>query len=448
MLQKVLIVNRGDIALRIIRACRELGISTVVAHSTVDAESMAVRLADESVCIGPPRPAESYLNMPSVMMAARLTDADAVHPGVGFLSENAEFAEMVTAHDLVFVGPSAQHIRQMGDKALAKSTAKALGIPVVPGSDGVVDTAEEAQDVADGIGYPVLIKAVAGGGGRGMRVVESHDDLPQAFAACRHEARTAFGSDAVYIEKYLDNPRHVEIQLFGDGKGGAVHYFERDCSVQRRHQKLIEEATAPGIPDAQRLAICEVARKAVAELQYAGPGTIEFLYLDGAFYFIEMNTRLQVEHPISEMLCGVDLVHEQLRVASGYGMSRTQADIVPQGHAIECRINAETSEGFLPSPGLITAVHAPGGPGVRFDGHIFSGYKVSPYYDSLLAKLIVHAPTRALAITRMQRALEEFHLEGVASLAPFHQRVMANKDFQDGGVSINWLQKQLDAGTL
>ena len=448
MIKKVLIVNRGDIAVRIVRACRELGIATVVAHSTADAESMAVRLADESACIGPPRPADSYLNMPAVITAAHITGADAVHPGVGFLSENADFAEMVNDHDLVFVGPSPEHITQMGDKALAKETAKKLGIPVVPGSEGTVENVTEAKKLADDMGYPVLIKAVAGGGGRGMRVVESSAQFEQSFAQCRAEARAAFGNDAVYIEKYLDNPRHIEVQLFGDGKGGAVHYFERDCSVQRRHQKLIEETTAPGIPSAARDAICEAARQAVADLQYSGAGTIEFLYRDGEFYFIEMNTRLQVEHTISEILCDVDLVHEQFRVASGLGMSRTQAEITPRGHAIECRINAEDSDTFLPSPGKITEFHAPGGPGIRFDGHIFAGYQVSPYYDSLLAKLITFAPTRDLAADRMVRALDELHIAGVKHLTAFHRKVLMHPDFRAGAVSINWLQQQLDSGNF
>ncbi|HET6309314.1 MAG TPA: acetyl-CoA carboxylase biotin carboxylase subunit, partial [Rhodopila sp.] len=407
MFQKILIANRGEIALRIQRACRELGIATVAVHSTADSEAMHVRLADESVCIGPPSAKDSYLNIPSILSAAAITGADAIHPGYGFLSENAAFADMVDAHGLTFIGPSADHITMMGDKIAAKAAMAAVGVPLVPGSDGELPDLETARAVAGRIGYPVLIKAAAGGGGRGMKVARDPSELEDAFRLARTEARAAFGNDAVYMEKYLDRPRHIELQIMADNHGNVVHFGERDCSLQRRHQKLLEEAGSPAISAAQRDALGVTATAALKKLGYRNAGTLEFLYQDGQFAFIEMNTRLQVEHPVTEMLCDVDLVREQIRVAAGAPLGYGQDDVVFNGHAIECRITAEDPETFVPTPGRVTAFHAPGGLGVRVDSALYAGYFVPPHYDSLVAKLIVHAPTRARAIDRMRRALDD-----------------------------------------
>ncbi len=441
MFNKVLIANRGEIALRIQRACRELGIPTVAVHSTADAEAMHVRLADESVCIGPPAARDSYLNVPAILSAAAITGADAIHPGYGFLSENAAFADMVDAHGLTFIGPTAAHIRMMGDKIAAKSAMAGLGVPLVPGSAGAVADMDEAIKVAERIGYPVLIKAAAGGGGRGMKVASSPDGLEEAWRVARTEARTAFGNDAVYIEKYLDRPRHIELQVMADNHGNVVHFGERDCSLQRRHQKILEEAGSPALAPAQREAIGETVTSALKTLGYRNAGTIEFLYQDGQFSFIEMNTRLQVEHPVTEMLCGVDLVREQIRIAAGQPLGYSQQDVTFTGHAIECRINAEDPETFMPTPGRVTAFHAPGGLGVRVDSALYAGYMVPPYYDSMVAKLIVHAPDRAQAIARMARALAEFAVLGIKTTLPLHQRIMADKTFQSGDYTIHWLER-------
>ncbi|MGB0411771.1 MAG: acetyl-CoA carboxylase biotin carboxylase subunit [Pikeienuella sp.] len=443
MVSKVLIANRGEIALRIQRACREMGIQSVAAHSTADADAMHVRLADESVCIGPPSATQSYLNIPALITACEITGADAIHPGYGFLSENAGFAQIVEEHDLAFIGPTADHIRMMGDKITAKTTMKNLGVPCVPGSDGDVKTVEEARDLAASMGYPVIIKAASGGGGRGMKVANSDEDIAVAFGSARSEAKAGFGDDTVYIEKYLGRPRHIEVQVFGDGKGNAVHLGERDCSLQRRHQKVLEEAPSPALTEAQRQEIGETCAKAVAQMNYRGAGTIEFLYEDGGFFFIEMNTRLQVEHPVTEAIFGVDLLKEQLRVASGLPLSFAQSDLKINGHAIEARINAESLPNFAPSPGKITAYHAPGGLGVRMDSGIYAGYSIPPYYDSLIGKLIVHAPTREEAITRMDRALNEMVIEGVDCTAPLFQQLLQEKDVQTGEYNIHWLEKWL-----
>ncbi|MFV0369715.1 MAG: acetyl-CoA carboxylase biotin carboxylase subunit, partial [Hyphomicrobiaceae bacterium] len=408
MFDKVLIANRGEIALRIQRACKELGISTVAVHSTADADAMHVRLADESVCIGPPPSSESYLNIPQLLAACEITGADAVHPGYGFLSENARFAEILEEHNIAFIGPTSEHIRIMGDKIQAKETAKRLGIPVVPGSDGGVESEAEAMKVAKEMGFPVLVKAAAGGGGRGMKVAHKPEDLANALATARNEAKSAFGDDAVYIEKYLTKPRHIEIQVFGDGQGNAIHLGERDCSLQRRHQKVWEEAPSPALNAAARTKIGETVAQAMRDLKYRGAGTIEFLFEDGEFYFIEMNTRLQVEHPVTEMITGIDLVLEQLRVASGAQLTLKQPDITFSGHAIECRINAENARTFRPSPGKITYWHPPGGLGVRVDSGVYQGYSIPPYYDSLIGKLIVHGKTRNECLMRLKRALGEF----------------------------------------
>ena len=440
MFRKILIANRGEIALRIQRACRELGIPTVAVHSTADAEAMHVRLADESVCIGPPSPRESYLNIPAILSAANITGADAIHPGYGFLSENANFADMVEAHGLTFIGPSAAHIRMMGDKIEAKLAMASLGVPLVPGSAGAVNDLDEAAKIAGEIGYPVLIKAAAGGGGRGMRVAANAEGLEEAWQTARGEARSAFGNDAVYIEKYLDRPRHIEMQVMADSHGNVVHFGERDCSLQRRHQKLLEEAGSPALTAAERDALGEVVTSGLSKLGYRNAGTLEFLYQDGQFAFIEMNTRLQVEHPVTEMVCGVDLVREQIRIAAGEKLGYTQADVRFSGHAIECRINAEDPLSFAPSPGKVTAFHAPGGLGVRVDSALYAGYTVPPYYDSLIAKLIVHAPTRAEAIARMRRALAEFVVVGVQTSLPLHQRIMEAPDFVAGDYTIHWLE--------
>jgi acetyl-CoA carboxylase biotin carboxylase subunit len=446
LFQKILIANRGEIALRIQRACRELGILTVAVHSTADAEAMHVRLADESVCIGPPATKDSYLNIPAILSAAAITGADAIHPGYGFLSENAAFADMVDAHGLTFIGPSAQHISVMGDKIAAKTSMEAVGIPLVPGSDGELPDYETARGVAGRIGYPVLIKAAAGGGGRGMKVARAASELEDAFREARGEAKAAFGNDAVYMEKYLDKPRHIELQIMADNHGNVVHFGERDCSLQRRHQKLLEEAGSPAISAEQRTALGKTATDALKKLGYRNAGTLEFLYQDGQFAFIEMNTRLQVEHPVTEMLCDVDLVREQIRVAAGQTLGYTQDDIHFSGHAIECRITAEDPETFMPTPGQVTAYHAPGGLGVRVDSALYSGYRVPPYYDSLVAKLIVHAPTRERAIDRMRRALAEFAVVGIKTTIPLHQRIVNDPTFQSGDYNIHWLEKFVAQG--
>ena len=441
MFNKILIANRGEIALRIQRACRELGIPTVAVHSTADAEAMHVRLADESVCIGPPAARDSYLKIPAILSAANITGADAIHPGYGFLSENADFAEMVEAHGLTFIGPSPQHIRMMGDKIAAKVAMASLGVPLVPGSDGEVVDLDEAQAVAARIGYPVLIKAAAGGGGRGMKVATTAEGLEEAWRVARGEAKAAFGNDAVYMEKYLDRPRHVEMQVMADAHGNVVHFGERDCSLQRRHQKLLEEAGSPAITPEQRDALGETVTGGLTKLGYRNAGTLEFLYQDGHFAFIEMNTRLQVEHPVTEMVCGIDLVREQIRIAAGQKLGYEQKDITFNGHAIECRITAEDPETFIPSPGRVTAFHAPGGLGVRVDSALYAGYAVPPYYDSLIAKLIVHAPTRPEAIARMRRALAEFVVVGVKTTLPLHARILADPGFQSGDYTIHWLER-------
>ena len=446
MFQKILIANRGEIALRIQRACRELGIATVAVHSTADAEAMHVRLADESVCIGPPPSKDSYLNIPAILSAAAITGADAIHPGYGFLSENAGFADMVDAHGLTFIGPSADHIGMMGDKIAAKTAMKAVGIPLVPGSDGELPDIETARAVARHIGYPVLIKAAAGGGGRGMKVARDPSEIDEAYRLARTESRAAFGNDAVYMEKYLDRPRHIELQIMADNHGNVVHFGERDCSLQRRHQKLLEEAGSPAISAAQRQALGETATAALRKLGYRNAGTLEFLYQDGQFSFIEMNTRLQVEHPVTEMLCDVDLVREQIRIAAGAHLGYEQRDIAFSGHAIECRITAEDPVTFMPTPGRVTAFHAPGGLGVRVDSALYAGYFVPPYYDSLVAKLIVHAPTRERAIDRMRRALDEFAVVGIKTTIPLHQRIVDDPEFQAGDYTIHWLEKFVAGG--
>ena len=438
---KILIANRGEIALRIQRACRELGIPTVAIHSTADATAMHVRLADESVCIGPPSARESYLNIPAILSAAAITGADAIHPGYGFLSENARFAEMVEAHGLTFIGPSPAHIRMMGDKIAAKTAMAGLGVPLVPGSDGAVATLDEARAVAGRIGYPVLIKAAAGGGGRGMKVAASAADLEEAWRVARTEAASAFGNDQVYLEKYLDRPRHIELQVLADGHGHVVHFGERDCSLQRRHQKLLEEAGSPALDAAARDALGARVTAALAELGYRNAGTLEFLYQDGQFAFIEMNTRLQVEHPVSELIADVDLVQEQIRLAAGETLGYTQADISFSGHAIECRINAEDPLTFSPTPGRVNVFHPPGGPGVRVDSALYAGYVVPPYYDSLVAKLIVHAPSRREAVARLARALDEFVIDGIKTTIPLHQRIVRDKDFRAGDYTIHWLER-------
>jgi acetyl-CoA carboxylase, biotin carboxylase subunit len=447
MFDKVLIANRGEIALRIQRACKELGISTVAVHSTADADAMHVRLADESVCIGPPPASESYLNIPRLLAACEITGADAVHPGYGFLSENARFAEILEEHHITFIGPTSEHIRIMGDKIQAKETAKSLGIPVVPGSDGGVKSEAEAMKVAKEMGFPVLIKAAAGGGGRGMKVAHKPEDLGNALATARAEAKAAFGDDAVYVEKYLTKPRHIEIQVFGDGQGNAVHLGERDCSLQRRHQKVWEEAPSPALNAEARRKIGNVVADAMRKLKYRGAGTIEFLFEDGEFYFIEMNTRLQVEHPVTEMITGIDLVLEQLRVASGAQLSLKQSDITFSGHAIECRINAENARTFRPSPGKITYWHPPGGLGVRVDSGVYQGYSIPPYYDSLIGKLIVHGKTRNECLMRLKRALGEFVIDGIETTIPLFNELIRQPDIANGLYDIHWLEKFLGKST-
>jgi len=441
MFEKVLIANRGEIALRIHRACREMGIRTVAVHSTADADAMHVRLADESVCIGPPPSRASYLNMPAILSAATIAGADAIHPGIGFLSENAKFAGMVEEHGLTFIGPTAEHIALMGDKVAAKVAAKSLGLPTVPGSDGEVGSDAEAIGIADDIGYPVLIKAAAGGGGKGMKVANDRAEMAQALSLARAEAKANFGNDAVYLEKYLSHPRHIEMQLLGDGHGHVVHLGERDCSLQRRHQKVLEEAPSPALNADQRAYVGKLATDAMIKLGYRSAGTIEFLFQDGEFYFIEMNTRLQVEHPVSEMITGIDLVREQIRIAAGATLEMTQQDIAFTGHAIECRVNAENPDTFLPSPGLVTDYHAPGGLGVRVDSALYAGYRVPPYYDSLIAKLVVHGRTRNECLMRLRRALEEFVIGGIDTNIPLHRRLVGAADFINGAYDIRWLEK-------
>lgn len=445
MFEKMLIANRGEIALRIHRACREMGIETVVVHSTADSDSMAVRLAGESVCIGGPRSAESYLNIPSILEAASLTHSDAIHPGIGFLSENANFAEMVEQHGFTFVGPSAEIISKMGDKAVAKKTVSELGLPVIPGSKGIVPTAAEGKKLADDMGYPVLIKAVAGGGGKGMKVARSAEEFESSYKMASTEAKAAFGNGDVYIEKFLGNPRHIEVQVIGDSHGNAIHLGERDCSIQRRHQKVIEEAGSPALSAEERDFICNLAADTTRKMGYCGAGTFEFLYEEGKFYFLEMNTRLQVEHPITEMITGVDLVREQIRVASGAPLSYKQEDIKFNGHAIECRINAENPKTFLPSPGKIKQFHQPGGLGVRVDSAIYTGYSIPPYYDSMVAKLIVHGSSRTSCMMRLRRALDEFVVDGIDTTIPLHNHIIAQPEFINGDYNIHWLEKHLEA---
>jgi acetyl-CoA carboxylase, biotin carboxylase subunit len=441
MFDKVLIANRGEIALRIHRACREMGIQTVAVHSTADSDAMHVRLADAAVCIGPPPARDSYLNIPAILSAATITGVDAIHPGYGFLSENARFAEVAEAHGFTFIGPTPEHIRTMGDKIVAKQTAKELGLPLVPGSSGPVTSVEEIVEIGNKIGWPVLVKAVAGGGGRGMKVIEGPDKASEQFSMARVEAKAAFGNDAMYLEKYLGKPRHIEIQVLGDGKGAGVHLGERDCSLQRRHQKVLEEAPSPALNAEQRGRIGELAAAAVRKLKYRGAGTMEFLFQDGEFYFIEMNTRLQVEHPITEAVTGIDLVREQIRIAAGGDLGFKQEDIKITGHAIECRINAENSDTFVPCPGKITDYHSPGGLGVRVDSGLYTGYVMPPYYDSMVAKLIVSGSTRNECLMRLRRSLEEFVIGGIDTTIPLQQRIIRQQEFIDGDYDIHWLEK-------
>ncbi len=445
MFDKILIANRGEIALRVIRAAREMGIQSVAVHSTADADAMHVRMADEAVCIGPAPGTQSYLSMPAVISACEITGAEAIHPGYGFLSENANFVQIVEDHGLKFIGPTAEHIRIMGDKITAKDTMKKLGVPCVPGSDGGVPDLDAAYKVGDEIGYPVIIKATAGGGGRGMKLAKSRDEMANAFGSARSEGKAAFGNDEVYIEKYLGTPRHIEIQVFGDGKGKAVHLGERDCSLQRRHQKVFEEAPGPVIDAETRAKIGRTCADAVASINYAGAGTIEFLYENGEFYFIEMNTRLQVEHPVTEAILGVDLVREQIRVAAGYDMSFNQDDLQVNGHAIEVRINAEKVPQFTPCPGKITQYHAPGGLGVRMDSALYDGYSIPPYYDSLIAKLIVHGPDRPAALARLKRALGELIVDGIDTTTPLFHALLEEDAVLSGDYNIHWLEKWLEA---
>lgn len=443
MFEKILIANRGEIALRIHRACHELGIKTVAVHSTADTDAMHVRLADEAICIGPASARDSYLNIPSIIAAAEISKADAIHPGYGFLSENAKFAEILEEHGIAFIGPKAEHIRMMGDKVEAKRTAAKLGLPLVPGSDGPLESVEDALSIAADIGYPVLIKAASGGGGRGMKVVQNADELESLMGQAKSEAKAAFGDDTVYLEKYLSAPRHIEFQVFGDSHGNAVHMGERDCSLQRRHQKILEESPSPALTGSQRAEMGEKVRQAVLKLGFLGAGTMEFLYENGAFYFIEMNTRLQVEHPVTEMVTGLDLVREQIRVAAGLPLSVTQEQIRFSGHAIECRINAEDPETFAPSPGLVSDYHAPGGLHVRVDSALYNGYRIPPHYDSLIAKLIVYGDTRDDCLMRLKRALEEFVVLGPKTTIPLHQKLLQNGDFKAGNYTIKWLEQWL-----
>ena len=443
MFKKVLIANRGEIALRIIRACREMGIQSVAVHSTADANSMAVRLADESVCIGPAQSKDSYLNIPSILTAAAVTGADAIHPGYGFLSENAQFARMIEEHGFTFIGPKPEHIEKMGDKVTAKKTVMELGLPVVPGSPGAVESVEEGLKICQDAGYPVIIKAASGGGGKGMQVVRNDNEFKEAFTTARREAAANFGDDTVYIEKYLEKPRHIEIQIFGDKHGNAIHLGERDCSIQRRHQKLVEEAPSPALPEKERNEIGTLAADVIRKMGYVGAGTIEFLYEDGGFYFMEMNTRIQVEHPVTEMITGIDLIAEQIRIAAGEKLTVNKENIRLRGHAIEVRINAEDPDSFIPSPGLIKQFHAPGGLGVRFDSAIYAGYNIPPYYDSMVGKLIVHGRDREEAIKRLRRAIVETVVDGVKTTLPLHQWIIDQPDFLSGEYNIHWLEKKL-----
>jgi acetyl-CoA carboxylase biotin carboxylase subunit len=448
MFDKILIANRGEVALRILRACKELGIPSVAVHSTADEDAMHVRLADESVCIGPPAARDSYLNIPALLSACEITGADAVHPGYGFLSENARFAEILHEHDVHFIGPKPAHIRLMGDKIEARRTAKRLGIPVVPGSENGVSSDQEAASVAQSIGFPLLVKAAAGGGGRGMKVAHAAEELPAALALARAEAKAAFGDDTLYLEKYLARPRHIEIQVLGDGRGGAIHLGERDCSLQRRYQKVWEEGPCPALNDEARDAIGETVAKAMREFQYLGVGTVEFLHEDGKFYFIEMNTRIQVEHPVTEMITDIDLVLEQIRIAAGGDLPATQSEIAIIGHAIECRINAENPATFRPSPGKITQYHPPGGLGVRIDSAVYQGYVIPPYYDSLVGKLIVHGKTRGECLMRLKRALDEFVIDGIETTLPLFRALVRENDIIDGDYHIHWLEEFLARGGM
>ncbi len=446
MFDKILIANRGEIALRVLRACKELGIATVAVHSTADEDAMHVRLADESVCIGPPAAKDSYLNIPALLAACEITGADAVHPGYGFLSENARFAEILGEHNVHFIGPRPEHIRLMGDKIAAKRTAKQLGIPVVPGSDGDIGTDAEAHRLAGDVGYPLMLKAAAGGGGRGMRVVREESELDGALQSARAEAKSAFGDDTLYLEKYLERPRHIEIQVLGDGKGRAIHLGERDCSLQRRHQKVWEEGPSPALNTGTRDEIGETVAKAMRQIQYLGVGTVEFLYEDGKFYFIEMNTRIQVEHPVTEMITDIDLILEQIRVAAGSDLELTQSNVKFHGHAIECRINAENPVSFRPSPGKIVHYHPPGGLGVRVDSAVYHGYTIPPYYNSLVGKLIVHGKTRSECLMRLKRALDEFVVDGIETTLPLFRALARDKDIIDGDYHIHWLEAFLARG--
>ncbi|WP_395666987.1 acetyl-CoA carboxylase biotin carboxylase subunit [Methylocella sp.] len=448
MFEKILIANRGEIALRILRAAKELGIATVAVHSTADADAMHVKLADESVCVGPPAARESYLNIPALLAACEITGAEALHPGYGFLAENARFAEILAEHHIVFVGPSPEHIRLMGDKIEAKRTARKLGIPCVPGSEGALGDVDEAKAAAREIGYPVLVKASAGGGGRGMKVARDENELAFAVEAAKLEAKAAFGDDSVYLEKFLEKPRHIEVQILGDGRGGAIHLGERDCSLQRRHQKVWEEGPSPALNASQRTEIGEVCAAAMREMKYSGAGTIEFLYEDGRFYFIEMNTRIQVEHPVTEMITGVDIVNEQIKIAAGSALTLTQDDVTFNGHAIECRVNAEHPATFRPSPGTLSYYHPPGGLGVRVDSAVYAGYTIPPTYDSLVGKLIVHGRNRTEALMRLRRALDEFIVDGVDTTIPLFQTLVRNPDIQNGLYDIHWLEKFLAEGGM
>ena len=448
MFEKILIANRGEIALRILRAAKELGIATVAVHSTADADAMHVKLADESVCIGPPTARDSYLNIPALLSACEITGADAIHPGYGFLSENARFAEILAEHNIAFIGPKAEHIRIMGDKIEAKRTVKRLGIPCVPGSEGGITDDQEAIKVAKEIGFPVLVKAAAGGGGRGMKVAKTQADLSHALSTARSEAKAAFGDDAVYLEKYLEKPRHIEIQVLSDQHGNAIYLGERDCSMQRRHQKVLEEGPSPALNLSQRLEIGEIVAKAMRDLKYIGVGTVEFLYENGQFYFIEMNTRIQVEHPVTEMITGIDLVNEQIKIAAGSPLTIEQSDVNLNGHAIECRVNAENPVNFRPSPGRISYYHPPGGLGVRVDSAVYQGYTIPPYYDSLVGKLIVHGRNRNEALMRLRRTLDEFIVDGIETTLPLFRTLVRNADIQNGIYDIHWLEKFLATGGM
>ncbi len=448
MFDKILIANRGEIALRILRAAKELGIQTVAVHSTVDRDAMHVKLADESVCIGPAPARDSYLNIPALLAACEITGAEAIHPGYGFLSENARFAEILADHNIAFIGPKAEHIRIMGDKIEAKRTAKRLGIPCVPGSEGGVTDDVEAMRIAKDIGFPVLVKAASGGGGRGMKVARTPADLSVALSTARTEAKAAFGDDAVYLEKYLEKPRHIEIQVLGDGRGNAIHLGERDCSLQRRHQKVLEESPSPALNDKQRAEIGEIVAQAMRDLSYSGAGTVEFLYEEGKFYFIEMNTRIQVEHPVTEMITGIDLVVEQIKIAAGSPLTISQSDVKFSGHAIECRVNAEHPSTFRPSPGKISYYHPPGGLGVRVDSAVYQGYTIPPNYDSLVGKLIVHGRNRTEALMRLRRSLDEFIVDGIETTIPLFRTLVRNTDVQNGDYDIHWLEKFLATGGM